>query len=64
MSNPWELRLGTCFFEIFQETKRLDIKTGQEEMGDTLKFERKDVWDMKWADVSCNLTARKQKDES
>ena len=24
-------------------------------MGDTLKFERKDVWDMKWANVSYNF---------
>lgn len=29
----------------------MDIKTGREELGEHLKFERKDVWDMKWADV-------------
>lgn len=34
-----------------QEMKRTDIKNGEDELGDTMKFERKDVWDMKWAEV-------------
>ena len=31
---------------------RVTDQNGQEVIGEHLKFERKDVWDMKWAEVS------------
>ena len=39
------------FFDL--DTKITD-PSGKEVIGEHLKFERKDVWDMKWANVSCN----------
>jgi len=37
------------FFEL--DTKMTD-PDGKEVIGEHLKFERKDVWDMRWAEVS------------
>ena len=34
---------------------RVTDPSGSEIIGEHLKFERKDVWDMKWAEVSCPL---------
>jgi WD repeat-containing protein 35 len=47
------------FFDF--EAKKLDMKTGHEELGEQLKFERKDVWDMKWADDNPELFAMMEK---
>ena len=33
--------------------RKTDITKNETVVGEHLKFERKDVWDMKWADVSC-----------
>uniref|UniRef100_A0A7M5VC06 Anaphase-promoting complex subunit 4 WD40 domain-containing protein n=1 Tax=Clytia hemisphaerica TaxID=252671 RepID=A0A7M5VC06_9CNID len=37
------------FFDF--EAKTTNIQTGREQYGEHLKFERKDAWDMKWADA-------------
>ena len=47
------------FFDF--DAKRVDVATGREELGDHLKFERKDVWDMKWADDNPELFAMMEK---
>jgi len=47
------------FFDF--EMKRTDIKNGEDELGDTMKFERKDVWDMKWAEDNEELFAMMEK---
>lgn len=47
------------FFDF--EAKKVDIKTGQEETGEHLRFERKDVWDMKWADDNPELFSMMEK---
>ena len=35
----------------FQDAKKTDDSGNQSQLGELLKFERKDVWDMKWASV-------------
>ena len=39
-----------CF--LFQDVRKTDPTKNETVVGEHLKFERKDVWDMKWADVS------------
>lgn len=34
--------------------RKTDPQKNENVVGEHLKFERKDVWDMKWADVSLN----------
>ncbi|XP_047144990.1 WD repeat-containing protein 35 isoform X1 [Hydra vulgaris] len=52
--------LGVLTFFDF-ETKRTDLETGHDEVGEQLKLERKDVWDMKWADDNPELFAMMEK---
>lgn len=37
---------------FFQDVRKTDPTKNETVVGEHLKFERKDVWDMKWADVS------------
>jgi len=37
---------------LFQDVRKTDPTKNETVVGEHLKFERKDVWDMKWADVS------------
>ncbi|XP_062892582.1 WD repeat-containing protein 35 isoform X2 [Mobula hypostoma] len=46
------------FFDL--EARRMD-STGQQIVGEQLKFERKDVWDMKWANDNPDLFAMMEK---
>ncbi|XP_048453080.1 WD repeat-containing protein 35 [Rhincodon typus] len=46
------------FFDL--ETRTVD-STGQQVVGEQLKFERKDVWDMKWANDNPDLFAMMEK---
>ena len=43
-------RFILTIFSFFQESKVSD-QSGRDQYGEHLKFERKDAWDMKWADV-------------
>ena len=44
-------QLDSCS-ETLQDVKKADPSRNETVVGEHLKFERKDVWDMKWADVS------------
>ena len=47
------VRLVHNYFIFLQDVRKTDITKNETVVGEHLKFERKDVWDMKWADVSC-----------
>ena len=41
----------TGILSFYDLDTRITDASGQEQIGQQLKFERKDVWDMKWAEV-------------
>ena len=53
----WLIQGFTVFFyfiivALSQDVRKTDPAKNETVVGEHLKFERKDVWDMKWADVS------------
>ena len=49
----------TGILSFYDLDTRITDASGQEQIGQQLKFERKDVWDMKWAEVGIG-TSRDQ----
>lgn len=50
------------FMTIFNLEAKVTGSDGQESYGELLQFERKDVWDIKWAEVAIFLAASTNKD--